>query len=107
MAIAQPVNSEDRISEVYYGADSSERQTKRARDRIHWMCSSTRGKRVLDVGCSQGIAAILLGRDVYEVVGIDNNPAAIEFAEAELAKEVINVRRRVTFRHIDLFSVDE
>lgn len=107
MAIAQPSHSEDRISEVYYGSGVSERQAKRARDRIHWMCKSVDGRRVLDVGCSQGIAAILLGREGYDVVGIDTSATAIDFAIADLAKEIKEVRGRVKFSQIDLFSLNE
>jgi spore maturation protein CgeB/SAM-dependent methyltransferase len=100
-------NFEDRISEVYYGSLSSERLTKRARDRIHWMCQSAVGKKVLDVGCSQGIASILLGREGYEVVGIDTSSAAIEFANKDLGKEAADVQARVTFLEADLFSYDK
>ena len=104
---AHPSNLEDRISEVYYGAVSSERLTRRARDRIHWMCKSVNGDIVLDVGCSQGIASILLGREGYSVVGIDTSAAAIEFANTDLAKEPEEVRARVTFLEADLFSFDD
>jgi spore maturation protein CgeB/SAM-dependent methyltransferase len=107
MIPADPSNFEDRISEVYYGSLSSERLTRRARDRIHWMCKSVIGERVLDVGCSQGIASILLGREGYSVVGIDTNSAAIEFANNDLAKEADEVRARVTFLEADLFSFED
>ena len=107
MLPAHPSNFEDRISEVYYGGLSSERLTQRARDRIHWMCQSADGKKVLDVGCSQGIASILLGREGYNVVGIDTNSGAIEFANTDLRKEAEEVRGRVEFLEADLFSFDE
>ena len=101
---AHPSNFEDRISEVYYGGLSSERLTRRARDRIHWMCKNVIGDKVLDIGCSQGIASILLGREGYSVVGIDTNSAAIEFANTDLAKEAEEVQARVTFIEADLFG---
>ena len=107
MLPAHPSNFEDRISEVYYGGLSSERLTQKARDRIHWMCQSADGKKVLDVGCSQGIASILLGREGYNVVGIDTNSGAIEFANTDLGKEAEEVRGRVEFLEADLFSFDE
>lgn len=103
---AHPSNFEDRISEVYYGGLSSERLTRRARDRIHWMCKSVNGEKILDVGCSQGIVSILLGREGYNVVGIDTNSAAIEYANRDLAKEAEEVQARVTFLEADLFSFD-
>jgi spore maturation protein CgeB/SAM-dependent methyltransferase len=71
------------------------------------MCKSVNGERVLDVGCSQGIASILLGREGYSVVGIDTSSAAIEFANTDLAKEAEEVRARVTFLEADLFSFDD
>jgi spore maturation protein CgeB/SAM-dependent methyltransferase len=107
MLPAHPSNFEDRISEVYYGGISSERLTRRARDRIHWMCKNVTGEKVLDVGCSQGIASILLGREGYDVVGIDTNSAAIEFANTDLKKEPEEVRARVSFLDADLFSFDD
>ncbi|HNP35704.1 MAG TPA: methyltransferase domain-containing protein [Woeseiaceae bacterium] len=107
MANARPVDGEDRISEAYYGELWSESGTKRARNRVHWMCKSAQGPRVLDIGCSQGIASILLAREGLEVVGIDTSPVAIDFANADRAKETAEVQSRVVFRQMDLFSLDD
>lgn len=107
LVAVQPSSScEDRISEVYHGVDSSPTGTRRARDRIHWMCKSVQGQDVLDVGCSQGITSILLAREGYSVVGIDTSAAAIEFANKDIAKETKEVRQRVRFLQVDLFALD-
>jgi len=56
------------------------------------------GQRVIDVGCGSGvISAYLAGRGA-EVLGVDSNPQAIEFAAAKFATQ------NVTFR---LALVDE
>ncbi|MEX2123389.1 MAG: glycosyltransferase [Woeseia sp.] len=107
MVVAQHSGSEDRISEIYYGELWSERSTRRARDRIHWMCKSAIGPDVLDVGCSQGITAILLGRQGYNVVGIDTSSAAVKFASTDLAKEAKEIQAKVKFVQIDLFSMED
>ncbi|MCH7628746.1 MAG: hypothetical protein IH997_08525, partial [Proteobacteria bacterium] len=57
----------DRISELYLGEVASDEASEVARERIHWMCSHARGETVLDIGCSQGIAAILLAREGFVV----------------------------------------
>jgi glycosyltransferase involved in cell wall biosynthesis/SAM-dependent methyltransferase len=88
----------DRITEVYEGTHASAFLQRRARRRIHWMCRQADGDEVLDVGCSQGIASILLGREGKAVTGIDHEQAAIEFALGRLEREEQPVRDRVAFR---------
>jgi 2-polyprenyl-6-hydroxyphenyl methylase/3-demethylubiquinone-9 3-methyltransferase len=61
------------------------------------MCSRVEGQHVLDVGCSQGIASILLAREGKTVTGIDAQVAAIDFAAARLVEEDEPVRSRVDF----------
>ena len=70
------------------------------------MCENVSGQKILDVGCSQGIASVLLGREGYVVVGIDTDTAAIEYANADLADEAKEVQARVEFLQADLFSID-
>ncbi|MFC3551475.1 glycosyltransferase [Lysobacter cavernae] len=96
----------DRINEAYYdkmGADFG-RQT---RDRINWMCSQARGTTVLDVGCSQGIAAVLLAREGFHVLGLDISEPAIEYANRERGSEIETVRERLTFRCGELASLED
>lgn len=96
----------DRISELYHRQIWNETTQEIARDRIHWICSQAQGRRVLDVGCSQGIASILLAREGFEVVGIDVSPDAIAFAQAEAERAPDAVRERLTFLAKDLHDLD-
>jgi 2-polyprenyl-6-hydroxyphenyl methylase/3-demethylubiquinone-9 3-methyltransferase len=50
------------------------------------------GRRVLDVGCSQGIASILLAREGKTVWGVDREALAVESAKERLADEEEPVR---------------
>lgn len=87
----------DRVTEVYEGTASSKNHSDVVRRRIHWMCSQAAGNRVLDVGCSQGITSVLLGREGREVVGVDCDLAALEFARDRLLEEEPPVQKRVEF----------
>lgn len=94
----------DRINEAYYdgmGADFG----RRTRDRINWMCSYAKGATALDVGCSQGIAAILIAREGMKVTGIDLLQAAIAYANHERDKEIESVRQRLEFRCCELAAM--
>ncbi|MGH2821768.1 MAG: methyltransferase domain-containing protein, partial [Thermoleophilaceae bacterium] len=88
----------DRIAEVYEGTVGSREFQQVSRRRIHWMCAQVAGPDVLDVGCSQGIASILLGREGHRVVGIDRQHEAIRAARERLDQEEPEVRQRVDFR---------
>lgn len=48
------------------------------------------GQRVIDVGCGSGVISSFLGRSGAEVLGLDGNPRAIEFATGKFATD--NVR---------------
>ena len=75
---------------------------QRTQRRIHWMCGQVRGRRVLDIGCSQGILGILLAREGHEVTGIDLDAKVIAEARAYLASEPPEVRDRVRLIHGDV-----
>ena len=92
----------DQVTKRYYGIDTSTRDSSIVQNRIHWMVKQARGKRVLDAGCSQGITALLLAREGFEVVGVDIETEAIEFAKNELLKESAVVQQRVKFSVEDL-----
>ena len=94
----------DRIAEVYDGTQGTAETQRLARERIHWMCRQAQGARVLDIGCSQGIASLLLGREGKHVTGIDRESGAIEEAERRLAAEEEDVRERVRFVHLDALA---
>ena len=88
----------DRIAEVYEGTVGSREFQQASRRRIHWMCARVTGRDVLDVGCSQGLASILLGREGHRVVGIDREHEAVRAARERLDHEEPLVRERVTFQ---------
>jgi 2-polyprenyl-3-methyl-5-hydroxy-6-metoxy-1,4-benzoquinol methylase len=93
-----PLIDHDRIAEVYEGTVGSREFQQISRRRIHWMCAQVGGPDVLDVGCSQGVASILLAREGHRVIGIDREHEAIRAARERLDQEEAQVRERVEFR---------
>ena len=93
--------SGDRITELYEQQIGTSHSQARARARVHWMCERVVGDDVLDIGCSQGITSILLGREGKTVVGTDVDSAAIEFARERLAREERSTQDRVELRLVD------
>ncbi|RHW37248.1 methyltransferase domain-containing protein [Neobacillus notoginsengisoli] len=86
----------DRINEAYEGKLGSQLAEK-TRNRVHWIIKNSVGKKVLDVGCSQGIVSILLGREGKEVTGIDLAKESIEIANEALGKEQDNTKNNINF----------
>lgn len=95
----------DRIMDAYYGKMGEEFMRK-TQERVHWVCGSVRGERILDVGCSQGIVPILLGREGKQVVGLDTDAEAIAVAEAHMAAGPAHVREYVRFVTADFMGYD-
>lgn len=87
----------DRVNELYHGQIFDLALQRACQDRIHWMCSQVVGNDVLDIGCSQGITCLLLGREGHQVIGVDIDQAAIEHANRELEEESDCVKRNVKF----------
>lgn len=100
---ADSVDIHDRVTEAYFGKMGPQfmRETQQ---RIHWICGQVRGNRVLDVGCSQGITAILLGREGKKVTAVDAAPRSIEQATMHLEEESERVRENVSFINGDFLS---
>lgn len=94
----------DRVNDAYYNR-LGDRMGRRTRDRINWMCAACVGDSALDVGCSQGITSILLGREGFRVLGIDVMQEAIDRARHELTAEPDEVQARVRFERTDLASM--
>jgi len=85
----------DRINEVFYGRLPGDLSTKLARQRIHWLCSQVESGRVLDLGCSQGVASILLARQGLQVCSVDIEIPALRYAVAEINQQEAAIRQRI------------
>ncbi|MFW6369032.1 MAG: glycosyltransferase family protein [Myxococcota bacterium] len=96
----------DRVGDAYQGL-MGEAEAEKTRTRIDWMCSQAKGQKVLDVGCSQGIGALLLAREGFEVIGIDVDAEAIETATKMLEEESKTTRSRARFLQVALDDFDE
>jgi 2-polyprenyl-3-methyl-5-hydroxy-6-metoxy-1,4-benzoquinol methylase len=86
----------DRITEAYNG-EMGEWMMKKSRERVDWICGKVTGKKILDVGCSQGIVPIILGRGGLEVTGIDIAAESIEYATNCLINEDFATQKNVRF----------
>ena len=91
----------DRINELYAGQIFDLPTQRAAKERIHWICRQAQGEKILDIGCSQGIVCLLLGREGFNCIGVDCEQDAINFALKELEKEESFVRQRVKFQLAD------
>ena len=99
--------SRDHVSQVYLGLLDGGPTGNWLRRRIDWIADEARGPRVLDVGCSEGILAVLLARRGIAVTGIDSDPDALEFARDLLAKEPAEVRSRVELVYGDFLKAGQ
>jgi hypothetical protein len=93
--------NDDRVSELYLGEGrfATSAGHVACKTRIDWMVSQARGK-TLDIGSSQGIVSILVGRSGLDVTGIEVEELALEHARKALAAEPEQVRKLVKFpRH--------
>ena len=95
----------DKIYDIYMG-DSSSTFTQKTRERINWICSRVSGTTVLDVGCSQGIVPLLLGRSGKTVLGVDILPESISYAKELLQKEDSSVKKCVSFQCADFLTLE-
>jgi 2-polyprenyl-3-methyl-5-hydroxy-6-metoxy-1,4-benzoquinol methylase len=87
----------DKINGVYDGTVQRNEKTRQTvRDRIDAMVAQASG-RVLDIGCSGGIASILAARKGCEVVGIDCVQESLDKAMALRNNEPKAVQDRVHF----------
>ena len=86
----------DRITEAYHD-DMGINFGEKVRERVHWICSQAKGDNILDIGCSQGIVPILLGREGKKVLGIDLIDDAIQYAKNSLDEESETTKKYVEF----------
>lgn len=94
----------DVIYEAYMGARGKEFQAS-AQKRIGWIVDKASDyNTVWDVGCSQGITSILLAQQGKQVVGIDVQPEAIEFAQNILSEKHSDLAKNLRFVCADFFE---
>jgi 2-polyprenyl-3-methyl-5-hydroxy-6-metoxy-1,4-benzoquinol methylase/spore maturation protein CgeB len=103
-AAASPIPM-DRISELYNAEIFTKATAESARRRIHWMCGQVSGGRALDVGCSQGIATVLMAREGVDVTGLDSHPEAMAYARGMSARETAAVQARITWLEGDFWDL--
>lgn len=96
----------DRVNEAYYGDLGSE-FSKKTRERINWIVTNVEGIQILDIGCSQGINSILLGREGKKIDALDISSESIEYAKKELEKEHPSVQQSVFFKVSNFMTDNE
>jgi 2-polyprenyl-3-methyl-5-hydroxy-6-metoxy-1,4-benzoquinol methylase/predicted nucleic acid-binding Zn-ribbon protein len=96
----------DKIAQVYLGEMGSELFQTRVRNRINWIVDQIDHGSVLDIGCSEGILPILIGRKGVDVTGVDINPESIAYAKNLLGKENLDISSHVTFICADILHRD-
>jgi len=99
------IDIHDRVAEAYYG-ELGEKMQEETQERMHWIRDNVIGNNILDVGCSQGIGPILLGKIGKEVTGVDISQKAVDEANEALSKEDSNVRNNVNFIKSDFLEYD-
>lgn len=95
----------DIIMDAYFNQAGTEFGEK-VRKRINWICQEAIGERILDVGCSQGITSILLGREGKQVLGIDYLTEAVDYAKSQLSNEPEDVQRLVKFEQGNFITME-
>ena len=96
----------DRVTEAYKG-NMGEEFAKKTRNRTNWIVNHVKGNRILDIGCSQGIIPIILGREGKIVDALDIAQESIEYAKNDLLNEHESVQRNVQFRASNFMTEDQ
>jgi len=99
------IDIHDRVNEAYFGL-LGPNFGKQTQERIHWIGKYVSGEFVLDVGCSQGITSILIGREGRSVLGVDISLKSISEANNYLSREEEPVKAKVHFEQLDYINAD-
>lgn len=86
----------DKIAEAYYG-DLGPLMAQKTRNRVQWIIKNVKENKILDIGCSQGLIPILLGREGKNVTGLDISKESILYANKLLHRENEIVQKKVSF----------
>lgn len=95
----------DKVAEAYYGG-MGDQFSRKTRERIHWICSKVTGESVLDIGCSQGIAELILAREGKKAVGIDIEESVIAYANEALQSQSDSVKGNVKYFVSSVFDYE-
>jgi SAM-dependent methyltransferase len=87
----------DRGVELYEGRVGTPVEQRLLAARIHWMVSHIEGREVLDVGCGQGLASLLLAREGRRAVGIDRDAEVVDWARRRVMGEQESIRGRLAY----------
>ncbi len=96
----------DRIAEAYKGNLGEDFGVK-TRYRINWIINRVNGNKVLDIGTSQGIVPIILGREGKKVDAIDIEQDSINYANEQLEKEHNSVKELINFKVSNFMTDDQ
>lgn len=96
----------DLVAQVYHGEVGGNIQREKTRSRVDWMAGQMRGHSALDIGCSQGILGLLLGKGPVNVLGVDLNQSSVDYANAQLATESSEVKARIEYRQLNFIDED-
>ena len=105
--VSTELPAKDHVSQIYLGLLDVGPTGNWLRRRIDWTAQETNGPHVLDVGCSEGILAVLLARRGTNVTGVDIDSDALDFARELLSKEPVEVRGRVNLVQGDFISTKQ
>ncbi|MBN2559418.1 MAG: glycosyltransferase [Phycisphaerae bacterium] len=103
---ALPALSRYRVGKMYRDQQGIEEVLERAHNRADRISRQVTGSSVLVVGSSEGLLAILLGREGFHVTGIDADSEAITRAKQLLQNEGSLVKERVKFLNTDITTSD-
>lgn len=99
--------NDDKIYEAYMGKFGEEVRDN-THKRINWILNEVKDSReILDVGCSQGIISLLMAKESKQVLGLDIQKEAVNFANMLLEGEFKDIKNNIEFRCFNFLEFDE
>jgi 2-polyprenyl-3-methyl-5-hydroxy-6-metoxy-1,4-benzoquinol methylase len=95
----------DKVTEAYFDG-MGQAFGEKVRKRIHWVCEQAKGEKILDIGCSQGITALLLAREAKQVLALDLLEEAIAYANEALENESEVTKKYVEYKVANVMDFD-
>lgn len=99
----------DKVAETYKG-NRGEKHKRDIQKRFDWLISRIDGRKILDVGCSQGIFDIRLLEardDIESIFAIDVAEESIAYANDFLSRQPREVQDAITYIADDFLKMDE